>query len=98
MTLVTATFFCCRGAALRLAIFAGAFLALLAFAGAAFLATAFSFVGFRDVDLLALARLALGFAATFALTGRFAALAGARLLVERAVDRRRPFVRLLLMC
>ena len=98
LTLVTATFLACRAGALRAAVFGVAFLALVAFAGAAFLTAAFSFVGFRVGDLAALARFALGFAAALAFTGRFAALAVARLLAERAVDRRRPFVRLLLMC
>lgn len=48
--------------------------------------------------LAALARLALGLAATdLALTARFAVLAGDFFAFERVGDRRKPFVRLLLM-
>ena len=47
--------------------------------------------------LAALARLALG-RDDLGLTGRFADFAEARLPDERVVDRRKPFVRLLLMC
>jgi hypothetical protein len=48
--------------------------------------------------LAAVARLALGLAAAgFALTARFAVFAGAFFAFERVGDRRKPFVRLLLM-
>ena len=51
---------------------------------------------FREAGLTALARLA--FALTdLALTARFAVLADVRFAADRAVDRRKPFVRLLLM-
>ena len=56
-----------------------------------------SFAALRVGGFAALARCALGLEA-FALTGRFDAGADARLAVEREVDRRKPFVRLLLMC
>lgn len=100
LTLVTASFLDCFGGALRLAAFATAlatgFLLLTALEDVDFL-TVLSFAGLRAADFAALARLALGFE-VFAFTERFAVLAAARLPVERAVDRRRPFVRLLLMC
>jgi hypothetical protein len=45
----------------------------------------------------AVALFAFGFEAGFAFTARFAVLADARLAVDRAADRRKPFVRLLLI-
>ena len=92
------TFF--AGAALRTTGFGAALRALEVGFGlaAAFLATAFA--GFlargREGDFAALARFAFGFAAV-AFAGRFAVLAAARFVFERAVDRRKPFARLLLM-
>jgi len=72
---------------------------LLAFAAAFGLAAVFRAAAFRAAaGLAALARLALGFAATrFALTARFAVFAAAFFAFERVGDRRKPFVRLLLM-
>ena len=46
---------------------------------------------------MAAALLALGLVAGFALTVRFAVFADARFAEDREVDRRKPFVRLLLM-
>ena len=72
---------------------------LRAFAVDLGLAAAFRATAFRAAaGLAALARLALGFAATrFALTARFAVFAAAFFAFERVGDRRKPFVRLLLM-
>jgi hypothetical protein len=72
--------------------FAGrSFKGFLAFAGFA------CFAGFREAVFAAVARFALGFAA-FAFTGRFAVFADRPRLADRDEDRRRPFVRLLLIC
>jgi hypothetical protein len=70
-----------------------------AFAVAFGLAAAFRAAALRAAaGLAALARLAFGFAAArFALTARFAVFAGAFFAFERVGDRRKPFVRLLLM-
>ena len=93
MTLETAGAFF-AGAVFRLAILAGAFFAFatdrLAGLTATFLA------GLREVALAAVARFAFGLAAAFALTARFAVFVPAR-PGERDADRRRPFVRLLLI-
>ena len=97
MTLEATTFL---AAVLRAAGFGAG---LLAFAAAFGLAAGFRAAAFRAAALLtvclaALARLALGFAATrFALTARFAVFAAAFFAFERVGDRRKPFVRLLLM-
>jgi len=93
LTLETAAAFL-AGAVLRLATFAGAFLAfaddLVVFAGDRCLA------GLREAVFAAVARFALGLAA-FALTARFAVFVDALRPAERDADRRRPFVRLLLI-
>lgn len=92
LTLETATFL---AAVLRAAGFDAG---LLAFAVAFGLAALFRGAALRDAGLAALARLALGFAAArFALTARFAVFAAAFFAFERVGDRRKPFVRLLLM-
>ena len=101
LTPVTATFFGWLTGVRRGAVLAGAF--LLAFA--CFLVVATFFVGLAAVLALALrgaaftplARLALGLE-EFAFIDCLAVFADARFVVERAVDRRKPFVRLLLMC
>jgi hypothetical protein len=98
LTLETATFF--AAAVLRAA---GLGAGLLAFAVAFGLAAAFRAAALRAaaglaVGLAAAARFAIGFAATrFALTARFAVFAVAFFAFERVGDRRKPFVRLLLM-
>lgn len=51
----------------------------------------------RAAGLAAVARFALGLEAGLALTARFAVFAEARFAEVRAVDRRKPFVRLLLI-
>jgi hypothetical protein len=98
LTLETATFFCGGGAALRDATFAGVFFAF----GGALRATATflvgrAFVALRVEAFTAVARFAFGRAALGLIT-RFEAFAEARLPDGRDVDRRKPFVRLLLMC
>jgi len=93
LTLDTAAFF--AGAALRASAFAGAFFAFAADLEAVFL-TGRSLAGLRDAAFAAVARLAFGFAA-FAFTGLFAVFADAPRPVDRDPDRRRPFVRLLLI-
>ena len=65
---------------------------------AAFLAGLAFGAGFLEAVLVAVALLALTLEAGLALTLRFAVFADARLAAERAVDRRKPFVRLLLIC
>lgn len=97
MTLETETFF--AGAALRTTGFGAAFRVLVdGFGLADFLAAALT--GFlargREGDFAALARFAFGLAVV-AFATRFAVLAGALLVFERAADRRKPFARLLLM-
>lgn len=52
---------------------------------------------FRAGPFAAVARFALGLEAGFAFTARFAVLADARFAADRVVDRRKPFVRLLLI-
>ena len=92
LTLETTTFL---AAVLRAAGFGAGLLALAPAFGfaAAFRATALRAAGFAAV-----ARLALGLAAArFALTARFAVFAAAFFAFERVGDRRKPFVRLLLM-
>ena len=86
------------GAVLRTTGFGAALRALeICFGLAAFLAAALTgFLAGRAEDFAALARLAFGFAAV-AFAGRFAVLGAARFVFERAVDRRKPFARLLLM-
>lgn len=95
LTLDTAGFFAVE-TALRPAGLAEPFLAL---------ADCFGFAAFRPVtlgvlraavDFAALALLALGLEG-FALTARFAVFDDARFALEGVVDRRKPFVRLLLM-
>jgi hypothetical protein len=91
------TFF--AGAALRTTGFGAALRALEVDFGlaTAFLAAAFTgFFAGREGDFAALARLAFGLAVV-ALATRFAVLAAARFVFERAVDRRKPFARLLLI-
>ena len=56
------------------------------------------FAVFRLAVLRALALFAFGLAADLALTARFAVFAEVFFAADRAVDRRKPFVRLLLMC
>jgi hypothetical protein len=94
LTLETASFF--AAAVLRAAGFGAGRRALVAAFGlvAALRATAFR----AAVGLAAVARLAFCLAAAgFALTARFAVLAGVFFAFERVGDRRKPFVRLLLM-
>ena len=100
MTLETSSFF---AVALRATGFGAAFFVFADAFGlvAAFLA-AVAFTALRAVGLAALARLAVGLtadfaAAGFALTARFAVFAAGRFAFERVGDRRKPFVRLLLM-
>jgi hypothetical protein len=90
------TFF--AGAVLRTTGFGAALRALeVDFGLAAFLAAAFTgFLAGRAGDFAALARFAFGLAVV-AFATRFAVLAAARFVFERAVDRRKPFARLLLM-
>ncbi len=81
--------------------FGAGFLPLLEALAAVFL-TGFDFAAafetaLRVGVLAAVARLALGLEADFALTDRFAVFAEARFAAERAVDLRKPFVRLLLI-
>ena len=100
LTLETATFFC-AGAALWTLDLGDAFLVFSAtFCVLAALFTGRDigrdFVSLRIGALAALARLALG-RAVFAFIARFAVLAEARLPDGRVVDRRKAFVRLLLM-
>ena len=99
LTLDTSTFFA-AGAALRVAAFGAGLLAVLAatFGFAAVFRAAVTFAALRVADLAAVARVALGLAAVgFALTARFAVFAVVRFAFERVGDRRKPFVRLLLM-
>ena len=96
LTLETTTFL---AAVLRAAGFATG---LLAFAAAFGLAARLRATALRAaalaVGLAAVARLAFGLAAArFVLTARFAVFAGAFFDFERVGDRRKPFVRLLLM-
>ena len=99
LTLETATFL---AAVLRAAGFGAGLLALaVAFGLAAFRATALRGIAL-PAGLAAVARLAFGLAGAFAaegfvLTARFAVFAGAFFAFERVGDRRKPFVRLLLM-
>ena len=98
MTLETVSFL--AAAVLRAAGFGAGLLALAAAFGlaAAFRATALRLAALVTVGLAADARFALGLAATaLALTARFAVFAGAFFAFERVGDRRKPFVRLLLM-
>jgi hypothetical protein len=92
LTLEAAAFL--AGVVFRLATFLGAFLVfaddLLVFAAGRCL------VGLREAVFVAVARLAFGFAA-FVFTARFAVFADALRPVARDPDRRRPFVRLLLI-
>jgi hypothetical protein len=93
LTLLEAAAFL-AGALLRVATFFGAF---LAFADSLVdLAAGRCLVGLREAVFAAVARLALGFA-TFVLTARFAVFDDALRPVARDPDRRRPFVRLLLI-
>jgi hypothetical protein len=97
LTLETATFF---AAVLRAAGFGAG---LLAFAAAFGLAAVFRATALRAAVLVALglaaaARFALNLAAAgFVLTARFPVFAAAFFAFERVGDRRKPFVRLLLM-
>jgi hypothetical protein len=81
-TVFAATFFVLTATRLD----ATTFLAALAFDGA-----------FRAAGLAAVALLAFGLEAGLALTARFAVFAEARFAEDRAADRRKPFVRLLLI-
>lgn len=96
MTLETTGFFfgaaALRGAALATV----ARLFDAAFTGVAFFAD-LTLAGFLADAFAAVARFALGLEAALALTERFAVLADDRFVAERAVDRRKPFVRLLLI-
>ena len=97
MTLEATTFL---AAVLRAAGFGAGLLAFAAALGldAVFRAAAFRAAALVTVCLAALARFAFGFAATrFALTARFEVFAAAFFAFERVGDRRKPFVRLLLM-
>jgi len=97
LTLETASFFCGVGVALRVADLGVAFLLLsVDFRVAVAFLDALGFASLRAGAFAALARLAFG-RADFVLITRFAALAEARLADGREVDRRKPFVRLLLM-
>src|ERR1700738_4115637 len=97
LTLETATFFCCVGADFRAAGFGVAFLLFgTGFRDVAAFFAGLIFASLRVVAFATLARLAFG-RADFVLIARFAALAEARLSDGRDVDRRKPFVRLLLM-
>jgi hypothetical protein len=98
LTLETATFFCGVAAALRVVGLGDAFFLfdVTFWAFAAFFAGR-SLEDLRVEALVALARLAFGREA-FGFMTRFAAFAEARLPDGRVVDRRKPFVRLLLMC
>lgn len=73
------------------------FLLLTTFLLTAFLAGFVLTAVFRVVLLAAVARLAFGFDAAFAFTVRFAVFAEVRFAADRADDRRKPFVRLLLI-
>ena len=67
-------------------------------AGAVFFGDAFALAAlFFGAALATVARLALGFEAGFAFTARFAAFEEVRFAAVRAVDRRKPFERLLLI-
>jgi hypothetical protein len=93
LTLETSIFF--AEAVLRAAVFGAGLLALAATFG---FAAAFRAAALRAAGLAAAARFAFGLAATgFALTARFAVFAVAFFAFERVGDRRKPFVRLLLM-
>ena len=82
---------------MRVAGFAAAFFVLASdFCAEAFLAGR-SLAVLRTGVFAALARWAFGLE-VLVFTTRFAVFADARLAVERDVDRRKPFVRLLLMC
>ena len=97
LTLETESFL---AAVLRAAGFGAGLLALAAAFGLAapFRATALRAAALATVGLEAVARLALGLAAAgFALTARFVFFAAAFFAFERVGDRRKPFVRLLLM-
>jgi hypothetical protein len=100
-----ATFF--AGAfAVTLTLAAGFFDLAARFTGVAFFGAGFALaalflgavlVAALGAALVAVARLAFGFEADFALTARFAALEEVRFAAVRAVDRRKPFERLLLI-
>jgi hypothetical protein len=78
--------------------FCAAFLAFVGrFAGTVFFAGRPLAAVFFATDLLAAALLAFGLVADFAFTARFAVLADVLFAEDREVDRRKPFVRLLLM-
>jgi len=100
LTLGTSTFF---AAAFRATGFGAAFRALGAgFAFAVVFFAAVDFTALRAAGFAALRRLAWALtaglaAAGFALTARFAVFAAGRFAFERVGDRRKPFVRLLLM-
>ena len=100
LTLGTSTFF---AAAFRATGFGAAFRALGAgFAFAVVFFAAVDFTALRAAGFAALMRLAWALtaglaAAGFALTARFAVFAAGRFAFERVGDRRKPFVRLLLM-
>jgi len=105
LTLETSTFF--AAAALRATGFGAAFFALaVTFGLVAVFFAAVTLGALRAAGLAAAARFAVALAAgrealtdvfTDAFTARFAALAGDRFAFERVGDRRKPFVRLLLM-
>ena len=92
------------GATFLLAVFRGAFatdflvFAAARFGGAAFFGDGFAFAElFLAAALATVARFALTFEAGFAFTARFAAFEEVRFAAVRAVDRRKPFERLLLI-
>ena len=87
--------FCLPALELAFRLFAARLGGAAFFAGRA-LTVAFTAV-FRAGAFAAVALLALGFEAVFALTARFAVLAEVRFAADRDVDRRKPFVRLLLI-
>jgi len=86
--------------ALEVTFAAGFFVFAATFAGAAFLAVVFALAAvFLEATLATVARLAFTFEAGFALTARFAAFEEEVFFAAvRAVDRRKPFERLLLIC
>lgn len=96
LTLETAVFF---AVVFFAAAFGAVFLLLVTrLTGADFLTGRLLAVPFLVAGLAAVvARLAFGFEAVFALTARFAVFPAARFAEDRAVDRRKPFVRLLLI-
>ncbi|HEY6803781.1 MAG TPA: hypothetical protein VI306_09400 [Pyrinomonadaceae bacterium] len=86
--------------ALEVTLTAGFFVFATTLAGAAFLVAGFALAAvFFEATLATVARLAFTFEAGFAFTARFAAFEEEVFFAAvRAVDRRKPFERLLLIC